>query len=99
MRCNQAQGVNNTKDTLLSTLRMLRKCYAYATSSICYIQSVALGDISVPRASSMLIGEFVADMDWSIQFSSWGTMSILDARASMVRCIAMTDSGVCQANR
>jgi hypothetical protein len=67
--------------------------------SICYKQSVALGDISVPRASSMLIGEFVADMDWSLQFSSWGTMSILDARASMVRCIAMTDSGVCRANR
>lgn len=54
--------------------------------STCYKQSIALGSISIPCGPSMLIREFVADMDGSLQFSSWGTMLILYARASMVRC-------------
>ena len=39
--------------------------------STCYKQSIALGSISIPRGPSMLIREFVADMDGSLQFSSW----------------------------
>ena len=84
MKCEQAHGVNHADKTVNQTwyavvvLRM-------GDISNCCKQSVALGNIWIPRVSSMLIGTVLL-IDGFLQFSSWGTMLILDARASTVRC-------------
>lgn len=60
MKCNQAHGVTNAKDTVCQT-QYAAVVLHMGNMSICCKQSVALGNLSIPRASSMPTGDYVAD--------------------------------------